>query len=505
MRNHIVFLFMFIVSVSCLGCLQAHQHDHHHDHDHDQVDNPSFKYSRQANEQHHHGHSHEAAEEGHHGHSHGGDEDAHHGHTHGGFGHSHGEQMAHGHSHESTGQKYTQFPPPHYNDGVDDDDEVGLAPPFSVVSYALLSTLAISLAPVVVLLVLPVHNENSLKILLSFASGGLLGDAFLHLIPHAVSSYQTDGTGHGHTHSHSHSSSTAESGAHRHDLGVGLNVLAGIFFFLIAEKLVRHIKGHGHSHSHTHVSGISVEKTSNKKDKHSSDDEHKNEDIGTTDDNNKSKTKKTKEGSDEGLKSRKTTVTQPKSLTKEKQSVVSKKEHEHTNGTDENNIAVAYVYKYLNLDVVNEIKISGYLNLFADALHNFTDGLAIGSSYIAGQSVGLVTTFAVLLHEIPHEVGDYAILVQNGCSRKKAMLLQLLTAVGAFLGCLVGLLFHSTGADLFATQTFLPFTAGGFIYIATVSVIPELLKTNVGLKQSVYEIVALVVGVLIMIGVTFIE
>ncbi|CAF1669035.1 unnamed protein product [Adineta ricciae] len=151
------------------------------------------------------------------------------------------------------------------------------------------------------------------------------------------------------------------------------------------------------------------------------------------------------------------------------------------------------------------MKISGYLNLIADGLHNFTDGLAIGSTYLLGRTVGLTTTFTIFLHEIPHEIGDYAILIQNGCSRKKAIFLQLTTAFGALLGCLIGLLFHSAGTEVWATQTFLPITAGGFIYIATVSVIPELLSTNTGLKQSLMELLALIMGVLIMVAVAVFE
>ena len=66
-----------------------------------------------------------------------------------------------------------------------------------------------------------------------------------------------------------------------------------------------------------------------------------------------------------------------------------------------------------------DIKVSGYLNLAADFAHNFTDGLAIGASYIAGRGVGIITTVTILLHEVPHEVGDFAILVQSGCTKKR--------------------------------------------------------------------------------------
>lgn len=62
---------------------------------------------------------------------------------------------------------------------------------------------------------------------------------------------------------------------------------------------------------------------------------------------------------------------------------------------------------------------SGYLNLAADFTHNFTDGLAIGASYLAGQNIGIITTITILLHEVPHEISDFAILIQSGCNRRK--------------------------------------------------------------------------------------
>ena len=144
-----------------------------------------------------------------------------------------------------------------------------------------------------------------------------------------------------------------------------------------------------------------------------------------------------------------------------------------------------------------DIQVSGYLNLAADAFHNFTDGLAIGASFLAGDAVGWTTTLTILFHEIPHEVGDYAILIQAGVSRKKAMFLQLLTAVAAIFGCIVALVAKEAG-DAVASGFILPYTAGGFIYIATVSVIPELLEGS-SFKQSLWEILALLVGVYMMV------
>merc|ERR1711987_40975 len=95
--------------------------------------------------------------------------------------------------------------------------------------------------------------------------------------------------------------------------------------------------------------------------------------------------------------------------------------------------------------------------------HNFTDGLAVGASFLAGDSIGLTTTITILFHEIPHEIGDFAILIQSGVPRGKAIALQLLTAVGAVTGCAVSLILG--GATESAASVTLPFTAGGFIYI----------------------------------------
>lgn len=129
-----------------------------------------------------------------------------------------------------------------------------------------------------------------------------------------------------------------------------------------------------------------------------------------------------------------------------------------------------------------------------------------GASYLAGQGVGIVTTITILLHEVPHEIGDYAILIQSGCSRKNAMMLQLTTAVGALVGTVISLLFQGSVEET-GSSWVLPFTAGGFIYIALVSVIPELLNESKPQKlmQSLLEIAALLGGVYMMVLITEFE
>ncbi|XP_063922462.1 protein catecholamines up-like [Zophobas morio] len=362
---------LLVISILvCFACGHDHadhgDHDHHHGHGHEEP--PAFKYSRAANEKH----------------------DEHH--------------------------------PPPKPGAADPPKPEHHTTTSELWLQAMGSTLLISAAPFFILFCVPLDSTDKeqplLKVLLAFASGGLLGDAFLHLIPHAAMSVES------HSHSHSHGTHGDE---HAHDMSVGLWVLAGIVTFLVVEKGVRIAKG-GHGHSH---------KKPDKKEAAAGD--------------NKKKDKK------------------------------------HDDKKDKKN------------EDKKEIKVAGYLNLAADFSHNFTDGLAIGSSYLAGNTVGLVTTITILLHEVPHEIGDFAILLQSGVSRKNAMLLQLTTALGAIAGTAISLLAQNTTGEL-GTQWILPFTAGGFIYIALVSVIPELLdEEKPSLVQTMLQVAAMLGGVFMMV------
>jgi zinc and cadmium transporter len=113
------------------------------------------------------------------------------------------------------------------------------------------------------------------------------------------------------------------------------------------------------------------------------------------------------------------------------------------------------------------------INLLGDAIHNFIDGVVIGASYIVSPTLGLSTTFAVMLHEIPQELGDFGVLVHSGVAVRKAVLLNLASASVAILGTAVALLL-GTGARETVAAFLLPVTAGGFVYLAAANLIPEL-------------------------------
>jgi len=143
-----------------------------------------------------------------------------------------------------------------------------------------------------------------------------------------------------------------------------------------------------------------------------------------------------------------------------------------------------------------------YMNLIGDAVHNFIDGLIIGASYLAGMTVGIATTIAVILHEIPQEIGDFGVLIHGGFSRKKAIAMNFLTALTAVAGAAVALLIGFFVMDI--TSILIPFAAGGFIYIAGTDLIPELHK-ECEAKTSFKQILMFIVGIAVMALLVFVR
>lgn len=134
----------------------------------------------------------------------------------------------------------------------------------------------------------------------------------------------------------------------------------------------------------------------------------------------------------------------------------------------------------------------GKMILISDGVHNFLDGLIIAASYFVSIEVGIATTVAVILHEIPQEIGDFGVLVHAGYSKAKALWLNFFSAILAIVGVVLGLLLGS------ATESFaaflVPIAAGGFIYIAMSDLIPELHKTKVP-YLSLIQFLAIAAGI----------
>jgi len=394
---------LFITTILCVSLVASHGHSHDHGHSHSHGHDHGHSHDHvDAGHGHSHGHSHDHVDAGH-SHSHG------HSHDHSDSGHSHSHGHSHDHVDSAQGQKAT-----HKSITIAKTERTTA----DIWTSAILATVLIGGAPIIFLFFVPIDaktiqsgpGKNFLNVLLAFAVGGLLGDVFLHLLPHSKP--------HDHSHDHGHGHD------HTADTIIGLWVLAGFTVFLLIEKLVRGQVGEGGHAGHSHSHGHSHKET-----------EQKN--------------KEQKEAKD-----------------KKEEAVVESK-----------------------------TSVSAYLNLAADFSHNFTDGLAIGASFLASQELGYINTVAILFHELPHEIGDFAILLQSGFTKRQAILAQLSTAVGAMAGTILGLLANNL-AD--SSAWVLPFTAGGFVYVAAVSVVPSLLEQPSSVWQTTKEMTALCLGVGIM-------
>lgn len=145
---------------------------------------------------------------------------------------------------------------------------------------------------------------------------------------------------------------------------------------------------------------------------------------------------------------------------------------------------------------VHKVQPFSYMILISDSVHNFIDGLIIAASFIASYQIGIVTTLAVALHEIPQELGDFGVLIYGGFSRARALTFNYITAITAMVGGVTGYYLSSLMQD--SIIYLLPFAAGNFIYIAAADLIPEI-KHTTNLRRSVMHFCAFIAGLGIML------
>ncbi len=136
------------------------------------------------------------------------------------------------------------------------------------------------------------------------------------------------------------------------------------------------------------------------------------------------------------------------------------------------------------------------INLLGDLIHNFIDGVFIASSYLVDFNLGIITTFGVIFHEVPQELGDYGVLIYAGLSPKKALNLNFIVSLTSILGGILGFFF------LEKFKFFIPYilglTAGNFLYLSLTDLVPELHK-KVSLKNNIEKMIFIIFGILLMI------
>ncbi|EFX02945.1 zip family metal cation transporter [Grosmannia clavigera kw1407] len=322
--------------------------------------------------------------------------------------------------------------------------------PGSPAVNALLATLYISGPPNFLLALCPTDiDPSSLSVMVAFAVGGLLGDTLFHLLPEIFVGEDDERA----------DRARLVLVEPNRNLLLGVAIMVGFMTFVAMDKGLRIATGGGggHEHGHSHSHNVPASAVTSSADTTSA-------------------------------------------------SVTSRKK---SSGKKDDKAAVVAVES--THEASASIKLSGYLNMVADFTHNITDGLAMSASFYASPTIGATTTVAVFFHEIPHEVGDFALLVQSGFSKRAALGAQFITALGALLGTVIGILVQELGGStsgstmtnsaaapwsasagrggLMGTSLtwgdlLLPFTAGTFLYVGTVAVIPELLETDLEKKGS---------------------
>lgn len=144
----------------------------------------------------------------------------------------------------------------------------------------------------------------------------------------------------------------------------------------------------------------------------------------------------------------------------------------------------------------------GYMNLVGDAIHNFSDGIIIATAFSIDVRLGFITGVAILVHELPQELGDFGVLIHSGFDKNKALIANFIVSLTAMLGGLLG--YFALGFFESLQIYILPIAAGSFLYISASDLIPELKKeSNIG--KSLKSFLLFVIGLVLMYGLKFLE
>ncbi|XP_077131497.1 zinc transporter ZIP10 [Ranitomeya variabilis] len=380
--------------------------------------------------------------------------------------------------------------------------------PISAWIYGLVSITIISLLSLLGVILIPIINQGCFKFLLNFlvalAVGTLSGDALLHLLPHSQEGHDhaSEGSGHSHDHGKDLGLSSGTEFLEKYD-GVmkGLVALGGIYLLFIVEhclRMFKHYKERGGRPSRSKRKqkvdeSVVGRKLSDHKLNRRSDAEwlqlkplSVTEDPAAAEAQQLNETEMTyvdspqqspvkvfvavedpmphvKDGScgddhsgDDGQFDNHRTAEKPKKHSHSKHSHHS---HGHCHsGKELKDTGIASI---------------AWMVIMGDGMHNFSDGLAIGAAFSTGVTGGLSTSVAVFCHELPHELGDFAVLLKAGMTVNQAIVYNLLSAMMAYVGMLIGTAVGQYADNI--TSWIFAVTAGMFLYVALVDMLPEML------------------------------
>lgn len=370
--------------------------------------------------------------------------------------------------------------------------------------WGFVSITIISLLSLLGVVLIPLMNRVFYKFLLSFlvalAVGTLSGDAFLHLIPHSQGVHQ---------HSHGNFGLNVSEGHHFHEEGgenldgvwKGLTALSGVYFMFLIEHFLTLGKMYKDKQK---KKGEQIDKSDPEKQPALEENDLKpSEDVetngfgdhsgslqgsGVAEEEQKMLAPQPSAGSsmgdavytDEDCENKchshfHDTVGQADSMHHHHHDYHHILHHHHSQNHHPHSHSHGYSEEHFQQAGVATL---AWMVIMGDGLHNFSDGLAIGAAFTEGLSSGLSTSVAVFCHELPHELGDFAVLLKAGMTVRQAILYNVLSAMMAYLGMATGILIGHYAENI--SMWIFALTAGLFMYVALVDMVPEMLHNDAG-------------------------
>ncbi|CAI9538571.1 unnamed protein product [Staurois parvus] len=373
----------------------------------------------------------------------------------------------------------------------------------SVWLYGFFSITVISLLSLLGVILIPIVNQGCFKFLLNFlvalAVGTLSGDALLHLLPHSQGGHD-----HGSEESgHSHSKDLDHVENQEYDSVMkGLVALGGIYLLFIVEHCLRMFKHYNEQRGiksrlrrkpkgdestvgrklsdhklnrRSDAEWLQLKPLAGTEDQAATEAQRLNETEMTYVDSLQSPVKvfvavdeemqhNNKDGSyddDQSVDDGQYESNHTKEAVSKKHNPSKHSHHSHGHchsGKDLKNTGIASI---------------AWMVIMGDGMHNFSDGLAIGAAFSAGLTGGISTSVAVFCHELPHELGDFAVLLKAGMTVKQAIVYNVLSAMMAYIGMLIGTAVGQYANNI--TLWIFAITAGMFLYVALVDMLPEML------------------------------